>query len=225
MSKRVEFETSREGPKIKGLNVSGLVFHNRRMKYGYARVSTEDQNSDMQLKALQRAGCQKVFKDEGISGATTKRPAPLPPGIAGRRRTYCLETRPAGPQLARPRAMVEDFNRRGVHFRSLTEEINTTTAGGKLTFHIFAALAEFERGLIMERRPIFRQSGGALKAENRAGTGALLAGSRKTALRAVAKCAETTYSAVLSIQQGRPERKKHRNREKVRCQTGITNFW
>jgi DNA invertase Pin-like site-specific DNA recombinase len=50
-------------------------------------------------------------------------------------------------------AMVEDFTRRGVNFRSRTEEISTTTPGGKLTFHIFAALAEFERGLIIERRP------------------------------------------------------------------------
>jgi DNA invertase Pin-like site-specific DNA recombinase len=48
-------------------------------------------------------------------------------------------------------AMVDDFNRRGVNFRSLAEEISTTTPGGKLVFHIFAALAEFERGLIIER--------------------------------------------------------------------------
>ena len=45
------------------------------MKYGYARVSTDDQNSAMQLTALKRAGCKTIFKDEGISGATTKRPA------------------------------------------------------------------------------------------------------------------------------------------------------
>jgi DNA invertase Pin-like site-specific DNA recombinase len=56
-----------------GLNVSGLMFHNRGMKYGYARVSTDDQNADMQSRALQRAGCKKVFKDEGLSGTTTKR--------------------------------------------------------------------------------------------------------------------------------------------------------
>jgi DNA invertase Pin-like site-specific DNA recombinase len=123
------------------------------MKYGYARISTIDQNADMQLKALQRAGCAKVFKDEGISGATTKRPALL----------RCLKTLDDGDtlvvwkldRLARSlrdlMAIVEDLNKRGVNIRSLTEEINTTTAGGKLTFHIFAALAEFERGLIIER--------------------------------------------------------------------------
>jgi DNA invertase Pin-like site-specific DNA recombinase len=123
------------------------------VKYGYARISTIDQNADMQLKALQRAGCQKIFKDEGISGATTKRPALL----------RCLKTLQDGDtltvwkldRLARSLrdlvAMVEDFDKRGVNFRSLTEEISTATAGGKLTFHIFAALAEFERGLIIER--------------------------------------------------------------------------
>jgi DNA invertase Pin-like site-specific DNA recombinase len=124
------------------------------MKYGYARISTIDQNADMQLKALQRAGVQKkdIFKDE-LSGATIKRPALL----------RCLKKLEPGDtlivwkldRLARSLrdliAMIEDFDRRGVQFRSLTEEISTTTPGGKLTFHIFAALAEFERGIIIER--------------------------------------------------------------------------
>ena len=123
------------------------------MKYGYARVSTDDQNPALQLAALKKAGCQTVFKDEGLSGATTKRPALL----------RCLKRLEHGDtlivwkldRLARSLrdliAMVEDFDRRGVNFRSLTEEISTTTPGGKLTFHIFAALAEFERGIIIER--------------------------------------------------------------------------
>ena len=122
------------------------------MKYGYARISTIDQNADMQLKALQRAGCKKIFKDE-LSGATTKRPSLL----------RCIKTLQDGDtlivwkldRLARSLrdlvSMIEDFEKRGIHFRSLTEEINTTTPGGKLIFHIFAALAEFERGLIIER--------------------------------------------------------------------------
>ena len=122
------------------------------MKYGYARVSTDDQNADMQLKALKSAGCGKIFKDE-LPGATMKRPALL----------RCLKLLDNGDtltvwkldRLARSLrdlvAMMDDLNHRGVHFRSLTEEISTTTAGGKLVFHIFAALAEFERGLIIER--------------------------------------------------------------------------
>jgi DNA invertase Pin-like site-specific DNA recombinase len=122
------------------------------VKYGYARISTIDQNADMQLKALKRAGCNKIFKDER-TGANTKRSA----------LSRCLKTLDAGDtlivwkldRLARSvrdlTAMTEDFQKRGIKFRSLTEEINTATPGGKLTFHIFAAVAEFERGLIIER--------------------------------------------------------------------------
>jgi DNA invertase Pin-like site-specific DNA recombinase len=122
------------------------------VKYGYARVSSDDQNADMQLKALKSAGCGKIFKDE-LPGATMKRPALL----------RCLKVLDDGDtltvwkldRLARSLrdlvAMMDDLNHRGVHFRSLTEEISTTTPGGKLVFHIFAALAEFERGLIIER--------------------------------------------------------------------------
>jgi DNA invertase Pin-like site-specific DNA recombinase len=122
------------------------------MKYGYARISTIDQNADMQLKALKQAGCVKIFTDKQ-TGATAKRPA----------LSRCLKALDAGDtlivwklaRLARSvrdlTAMTEDFHERGVEFRSLTEEINTATPGGKLTFHIFAAVAEFERGLIIER--------------------------------------------------------------------------
>src|SRR6266851_3074988 len=122
------------------------------MKYGYARVSTEEQNPALQLAALKRAKCQKVFKDER-TGATTKRPALL----------RCLKALQDGDtlivwkldRLARSLrdlvTMLDDFHQRGIHFRSLTEDINTTTPGGRLIFHMFAALAEFERGLIIER--------------------------------------------------------------------------
>jgi DNA invertase Pin-like site-specific DNA recombinase len=121
------------------------------VRYGYARISTIEQNADMQLKALQRAGCKKIFTDR-LTGATTKRPALL----------RCLKTLQDGDtltvwkldRLARSLrdliAILEDFDKRGIHFRSLTEEINTATPGGKLIFHIFGALAEFERGLIIE---------------------------------------------------------------------------
>jgi DNA invertase Pin-like site-specific DNA recombinase len=106
----------------------------------------------MQINALVRAGCTKIFKDEGISGAVTNRPALL----------RCRKKLEPGDtlivwkldRLARSLrdliAMLEDFQQRGIVFRSLTEEINTATPGGKLIFHIFGALAEFERGLIIE---------------------------------------------------------------------------
>jgi DNA invertase Pin-like site-specific DNA recombinase len=133
--------------------VSFLIFHDCCMQYSYARISTIDQNPDMQLKALKRAGCKKIFKDEGISGSTAKRPA----------LSRCLKVLEDGDtltvwkldRLARSLrdliAMLDDLNSRGIRFRSLTEEINTSTPGGKLVFLIFAALAEFERGLIIER--------------------------------------------------------------------------
>ena len=123
------------------------------MKYGYARVSTDDQNAQMQLAALKRAKAQKIFKDEGMSGATAQRPA----------LRRCLKKLEHGDtlivwkldRLARSVrdliAITEDLNKRGVHFRSLTEDISTATPGGKLVFHIFAAIAEFERGIILER--------------------------------------------------------------------------
>ena len=95
------------------------------MQYGYARISTIDQNPDMQLKALQRAGCKKVFKDEGISGSTAKRPALL----------RCLKALNDGDTLTVWKldlvGMLDDFNSHRIQFQSLTEEINTTTPGGK----------------------------------------------------------------------------------------------
>jgi DNA invertase Pin-like site-specific DNA recombinase len=123
------------------------------VQYGYARISTIDQNPALQLDALKKAGCEKIFKDEGITGSTPNRP--------GLKR--CLKSLEEGDRLtvwkldrlARSLrdlvSMIEEFSQRGIQFRSLTEEINTTTPGGKLVFHIFAALAEFERGLIIER--------------------------------------------------------------------------
>ena len=98
------------------------------MKYGYARVSTEDQTPTLQLAALKKAGCQQTFKDER-TGATIKRPALL----------RCLKTLQDGDtlivwkldRLARSLrdlvSMLDDFHQRGIHFRSLTEEINTST--------------------------------------------------------------------------------------------------
>ena len=123
------------------------------MKYGYARVSTEDQKAEMQYAALMKTGVDRknIFTDKLPGDAN--RPA----------LRRCLKKLETGDtlivwkldRLARSLRdlvnMVDDFQQRGVHFRSLTEDINTATPGGKLTFHIFAALAEFERGLIIER--------------------------------------------------------------------------
>ena len=122
------------------------------MKIGYARVSTDDQNMSLQLDALAAAGCEKVFQDE-ISGAATKRPgldealAALQPGDVltvwrldrlGRSMQHLVNT-------------VNDLAGRGAGFQSITEAMDTTTAGGELVFHVMGALAQFEHRLIAER--------------------------------------------------------------------------
>ena len=123
------------------------------MKYGYARVSTEDQSPALQLAALKRAGCKTVFKDEGISGATTKRPALL----------RCLKTLQEGDilivwkldRLGRSLrdliAMLDGFRDRGIRFQSLTEAIDTETPTGRAMWQMIGVLAELERSLISER--------------------------------------------------------------------------
>ena len=119
---------------------------------GYARVSTTDQQPQLQVDALQRAGCYQVF-NETASGARADRPTlaqvldQLRPGDTlvvwkldrlGRSLRHLVDT-------------ITELAERGVGFRSLQEAIDTTTPGGKLVFHVFAALAEFERDLIRER--------------------------------------------------------------------------
>jgi DNA invertase Pin-like site-specific DNA recombinase len=119
---------------------------------GYARVSTADQNADLQVDALRKAGCAKVFVDQA-SGSLAERPQLnaaldyLRPGDTlvvwrldrlGRSLRHLVDT-------------VMGLQERGVGFRSIRESIDTTTPGGRLVFHLFAALSEFERDLIQER--------------------------------------------------------------------------
>ena len=119
---------------------------------GYARVSTPEQSANMQLQALEEAGAESVFVDTG-SGATQARPQLL----------ECLRYLRAGDVLCVWRLdrlgrslghlieIVEDLQQRDVDFRSLTEGFDTTSPGGRLVFHVFGAVAEFERSLIQER--------------------------------------------------------------------------
>lgn len=121
-------------------------------KIGYARVSTNQQDEALQLDALQKAGTDRVFIDRA-SGTLTDRP-----GL-----TSALERARAGGSLIVWRLdrhgrslrhlidTVGDLERRGVGFISLTEQIDTSTPGGRLIFHVFGALVEFERDLIRER--------------------------------------------------------------------------
>jgi DNA invertase Pin-like site-specific DNA recombinase len=122
------------------------------MLVGYARVSTQDQNPELQLDALTQAGCEKIFTEK-VSGAQRDRPH-LTAALAFMRSGDTLVVWKLD-RLARSIHQlietVELLEQQQIGFRSLTEAIDTTTPSGKLVFHIFAALAEFERSLIQER--------------------------------------------------------------------------
>ena len=123
------------------------------MRIGYARVSTEDQHLDLQRDALKRAGCTKIFADYGVSGKGFNRPglmkalSELEPG--GMLVVWRLDR--LGRSLPKLINFVDELGQREAQFCSLTENIDTSTSGGRLIFHIMGALAEFERNLISER--------------------------------------------------------------------------
>src|SRR3712207_5000587 len=122
------------------------------MLIGYARVSTHDQTLDLQLDALKQAGCEQLFTDT-VSGGTVERPG-LEDAFSHLRKGDTLvvwRLDRLGRSLRHLIATITDLHSRGIGFRSLTEQIDTTTSGGKLIFHIFGALAEFERDIIRER--------------------------------------------------------------------------
>jgi DNA invertase Pin-like site-specific DNA recombinase len=122
------------------------------MKIGYARISTADQNADLQKDALKKGGCEKIIAEQ-ISGASTKRPKLerlLASLKSGDTLTVWRLDR-LGRSLPHLIEVIRDIEGKGAHFQSLTEGINTTTAQGRLTFHLMGALAEFERSLIVER--------------------------------------------------------------------------
>ncbi|GAA0679801.1 recombinase family protein [Rheinheimera tangshanensis] len=122
------------------------------MIIGYARVSTQDQNTALQLDALNASGCEQIFH-EHITGKHRERPELL----------QCMRTLRSGDvlvvwkldRLARSLKdlveIIDELQKRGIGFKSLTESIDTTNSTGKLIFHIFGALAEFEHSLIVER--------------------------------------------------------------------------
>lgn len=123
------------------------------MLIGYARVSTIEQNADLQHRALAAAGVERTFTDQGVSGSRASRPE----------LDRCLDTLREGDTLVVWRLdrlarslrnlldLVEVLSQRGVHLRSLTESIDTSSASGRLVLSVFGALAEFERELIRER--------------------------------------------------------------------------
>ncbi len=124
------------------------------MNVGYARVSTGDQNLDLQRDALIAAGCEenRIFTDR-LSGSKDDRPG-LAQALAYVRAGDTLvvwRLDRLGRSLSHLIKVTTELEHRGIGFKSLQEGIDTTTSGGKLVFHIFGALAEFERSLIRER--------------------------------------------------------------------------
>jgi DNA invertase Pin-like site-specific DNA recombinase len=122
------------------------------MLIGYARVSTHEQTLNLQRDALEKAGCNKIFTDTA-SGAKAERKG-LDEALAYVRSGDTLvvwRLDRLGRSLPHLITTMTDLEQQGIGFKSLTENIDTTTSGGKLIFHIFGALAEFERNLIRER--------------------------------------------------------------------------
>lgn len=121
-------------------------------RIGYARVSTDDQNLDLQRDALHKAGCHVVY-EESVSGKSANRPELDNCRKALRKGDTLVVWRldRLGRSLPDLVHIVGDLEQTGVAFESLTEKIETSSAAGRLVFHVFAALSEFERNLIRER--------------------------------------------------------------------------
>ena len=123
------------------------------MNIGYARVSTQDQNADLQLDALRAAGCEQVFVEK-VTGSGLKTRPEWEVCLRTMRRDDTLvvwRLDRLGRSLKDLVEIIQVIEERAVGFRSLTENIDTTSAAGKLIFHVFGALAEFEHSLIRER--------------------------------------------------------------------------
>ena len=122
------------------------------MKIGYARVSTTDQNLNLQLDTLTKVGCEKIHEDYA-SGAKTYRNG-LEAAIESLRKGDTLvvwKLDRLGRSLKHLIEVINTLNERGIYFKSLQESIDSSTSGGKLIFHVFGALAEFERDINRER--------------------------------------------------------------------------
>ena len=167
------------------------------MKVGYARVSTRDQHLALQLDALRKAGCRQIY-EEVVSGARAERPV-LQQTLTQLREGDVLliwKLDRLGRSLRHLIEVVTDLAERGIGFKSLQENLDTTTSSGKLVFHMFGALAEFERDLIRERT-----QAGLTAARARGRLGGRPRGLSRQA-EATALAADTLYrEGQLSVQQ------------------------
>src|SRR5215471_10697986 len=129
------------------------------MKIGYVRVSKQEQNEDLQIDALKEAGCEKWYVDK-VTGSKAERKG-LQEALSYARPGDTLlvwKLDRAGRSLKHLIELLTYLDQHEIGFRSLTEQIDTTTPGGKLIFHLMGALAEFERDLIRERTNAGRAS-------------------------------------------------------------------
>lgn len=122
------------------------------MRFGYARVSKEDQNLHLQIDALQQAGCELILKEK-VTGKNKERPelGKLLQQLRKGDEVIVWKLDRLGRSLRDLIDLVTTFQERGVGFISIQDSINTNTATGRFTFNIFASLAEFEREIIRER--------------------------------------------------------------------------
>lgn len=161
------------------ITLSYCLYQNGREKMliGYGRVSTIDQNLRLQKDALHKAGCEEVYTDTA-SGVKTARPG-LHLALSRLRKGDTLvvwRLDRLGRSLVDLIQSIKQLNEKGIGFKSLQESIDTTTSGGQLIFHIFGALAQFERELIKERT----QAGlNAARARGRLGGRPILLNSRQ----------------------------------------------
>lgn len=123
------------------------------MRVGYARISTVEQNLDLQIDALTAAGCERIYRDEGLSGVKTRRPG-LDKALNVLKQDDVLvvwKLDRLGRSMQHLIELTSVLESKGVGFQSLSDAIDTSTAGGRLYFHLIGAFAEFERNLISER--------------------------------------------------------------------------
>jgi len=123
------------------------------MKIGYARVSTKEQNLDLQIDALKKIGCEQIYKDFGVSGSKAHRPElnKMLENLRPNDIVIIWKLDRLGRSLKDLVTLIERFNSQNIGLQSLNDPIDTTTAQGKLVFNIFASLAEFEKDVIRER--------------------------------------------------------------------------
>ncbi len=141
---------------------------NKTVLIGYARVSTQDQNLELQVEALNKAGCKKVFEDK-ISGSRAERPGLVKAQEALREGDTLVVWKldRLGRSVKHLVDMVEKLHKQGIQFKSLTDAIDTNTASGRFFFHVMASLAEMERELTIER-PRSRPSAGPQRRSQKA---------------------------------------------------------